>query len=124
MLFGGTQRYDANGGKYTKIKPGKKWGDIELCARYEYCNLNYQNISGGSAEAFTVGLNWWVNNNVKMQVNYQYNNNDRFANGKGKLFVGTDAAGNPTKDPNKVALPSGKGGVDYHMLAVRFEIDF
>ena len=126
LLFGGRQRYDANGAKYTKIKPGKKWGDVELCARYEFVDLNApeMNVFGGSAEAYTVGLNWWVNNNVKMQVNYQYNNNDRYANGKNKLNVGLDASGNPTKDFAKVVTPDGKAGVDYHMLAVRFEIDF
>jgi phosphate-selective porin OprO/OprP len=130
LLFGGTQRYDANGGKYTKIKPGKKWGDIELCARYEYCNLNdtrenaKEKVFGGSAEAYTVGLNYWVTNNVRMQLNYQYNNNDRYANGKNKLNVGLDSAGNPTKDYAKVVAPDGKAGVDYHMIALRFEVDF
>ena len=124
LLFGGHQRYDANGGKYTKVKPGQKWGDVELCARYEYCDLNDGAVYGGSAEAYTIGLNWWVNNNVKMQLNYQFNNNDRYANGKDKLNVGVDAAGNPVKDYKQVVSANGKAGVDYHMLAVRFEIDF
>ena len=126
LLFGGKQRYDANGGKYTKIKPGQKWGDIELCARYEFCDLNapQANVFGGSAEAYSLGLNYWVTNNVKMQLNYQFNNNDRYANGKNKLFVGTDADGKPTKDYAKVTEAAGKAGVDYHMVSVRFEIDF
>ena len=123
LLFGGHQRYDANGGKYTKVKPGKNWGDIELCARYEYCDLNDGNVYGGAAQAYTLGINYWVNNNVKFQVNYQFNDNDRYANGKGKLFVGKDATtGKPTKDFTKIA--DKKAGVDYHMLCVRFEIDF
>ena len=123
LLFGGHQRYDANGGKYTKVKPGKNWGDIELCARYEYCDLNDGNVYGGAAQAYTLGINYWVNNNVKFQVNYQFNDNDRYANGKGKLFVGNDATtGKPTKDFTKIA--DKKAGVDYHMLCVRFEIDF
>ena len=124
LLFGGNQRYDANGGKYTKIKPGKKWGDIELCARYEYCNLNSGMVFGGAAEAYALGINYWVTNNVKMQVNYQFNNNDRYANGKNKLFVGLDDKGEPTKDYAKVVTAKGKAGVDYHMISVRFEIDF
>ena len=126
LLFGGKQRYDANGGKYTKIKPGQKWGDVELCARYEFCDLNAPkaNVYGGSAEAYALGLNYWVTNNVKMQLNYQFNNNDRYANGKNKLYVGTDAEGKPTKDYAKVTEAAGKAGVDYHMVSVRFEIDF
>ena len=100
------------------------WGDIELCARYENCNLNFGNVYGGASEAYAIGLNYWVNDNVKMQLNYQYNNNDRYANGKGKLNVGLDSNGKPAKDYTKIATPTGKAGVDYHMLAFRFEIDF
>ena len=124
LLFGGKQRYDSNGGKYTKVERAHDWGDIELCARYENCNLNFGNVYGGASEAYALGLNFWVNENVKMQLNYQFNNNDRYANGKGKLNVGLDSNGKPTKDYTKVATPTGKAGVDYHMLAFRFEIDF
>ncbi|MBO4230633.1 MAG: hypothetical protein J5886_03040 [Bacteroidales bacterium] len=124
LLFGGKQRYDSNGGKYTKVERAHDWGDIELCARYENCNLNFGNVYGGASEAYALGLNFWVNENVKMQLNYQYNNNDRYANGKGKLNVGLDSNGKPAKDYTKIATPTGKAGVDYHMLAFRFEIDF
>ena len=125
LLFGGRQQYDSRGGKYTKVDRGSsKYGDVELCARYENCNLNFANVYGGAAEAYALGLNWYVNDNVKLVVNYQYNNNDRYANGKGKLNVGKDASGAPVKDYTKVVNPDGKAGVDYHMLAVRFEIDF
>ena len=46
------------------------------------------------------------------------------ANGKNKLNVGLDASGKPTKDYSKVVTADGKAGVDYHMVCVRFEIDF
>ncbi len=97
---------------------------MELAARYDYMNLNSRNIFGGAAESYTVGLNYYASKNVKVMVNYQYNNNDRYANGKGKLLVGHDASGNPTKDYKKVVESDGKAGVDYNMLSVRFEIDF
>ncbi len=124
LLFGGKQQYDSRGGKYTKVERGRKWGDLELCARYENVDLNDGNVYGGAAEAYTLGLNWHVNDNVKFVVNYQYNNNDRYANGKNKLNVGLDASGKPTKDYSKVVTADGKAGVDYHMVCVRFEIDF
>ena len=124
LLFGGKQRYDSNGGKYTKVERAHDWGDVELCARYETCNLNFGNVFGGASEAYTLGLNYWVNENVKMQLNYPFNNNDRYATGKGKLNVGLDSNGKPTKDFTKVATATGKAGVDYHMVAFRFEIDF
>lgn len=124
LLFGGQQNYDAYGAKYTRVDRGGKCGDIELCARYEYCNFNTANYYGGSAEAYTLGLNFYLSNNVKFVLNYQYNNNDRFANGKGKLFIGHDASGKPTKDYTKIVEAPGKGGVDYNMLAFRFEVAF
>lgn len=130
LLFGGKQRYDSKGAKYTRVLRGGKYGDVELCGRYEFCNLNdtrenaKAQVYGGCAEAYAVGLNWWVTNNVRMQLNYQFNNNDRYANGKNKLFVGLDSEGKPTKDYAKVVAEAGKAGVDYSMIALRFEVDF
>ena len=40
LLFGGHQNYDAGGAKYTRTNNGRKWGDIELCARVEYADTN------------------------------------------------------------------------------------
>lgn len=134
LLFGGSQNYDSNGAKYTRTTSDRKWGNLELTARYEYCDFNTGDlfsrdmkdvgIFGGSAEAVAVGLNYYPIKNVKIMLNYQYNNNDRYANAKGKNYVGYDLTGAPTKDPFKVVAPNGKGGVDYHMLALRFQVAF
>lgn len=124
LLFGGQQNYDAGGSKPTRINPAHKWGDLELAFRYEYCDFNTRDYFGGSAEAYTVGLNYYPQKNVKIVLNYQFNNNDRYANGKGKLFVGYDANGKPTKDFKAVVAPKGKAGVDYSMLALRFQVAF
>lgn len=124
LLFGGKQNYDSDGAKPTRIAPGKKWGDLELALRYEYCDFNTKDYFGGSAEAYTIGINYYPTKNIKLVLNYQFNNNDRYANGKGKLFVGYDSAGKPTKDYNKVVAPDGRAGVDYSMLAMRFQIAF
>lgn len=126
LLFGGNQRYDSNGAKFTRVQRGKKWGDIELCGRYEFINFNgLQSGPAGCAEAYALGLNFYVNNHVKFMVNYQFNNNDRYANGKGnKFFVGLDETGAPTKDYTKVVTANGKAGVDYSMMSFRMEIDF
>ncbi len=123
-LFGGRQRYDESGAKFTQPTRGRSWGDIELMARYDFIDLNDKTVYGGSGENYTFGINYYVNNNVKVVFNYQYTNNDRYANGKGKLFVGHDANGNPTKDYRAVVEGKGKAGVDYNMVGMRFEIDF
>lgn len=124
LLFGGRQNYNSNEGEFTQPRRGKDWGDIELLIRYEYINMNSLDIYGGSAQAYTVGLNYFVNNNVKLMLNYQYNDQDRYANGKGKLLTGYDAQGVPTKDFTKMVTPNGKAGVDFHMISLRFELDF
>ena len=134
LLFGGTQNYDADGAKYTRTTSEHKWGNLEIAFRYEYADFNTgklfsnkvadTNIFGGSGEAYTIGLNYYPTQNVKIVLNWQYNNNDRYANAKGKSYVGYDLNGKPTKDPNKVVAPNGKGGVDYQMLALRFQVAF
>ncbi len=134
LLFGGTQNYDSNGAKYTRTTSEHKWGNLEVAFRYEYADFNTgklfsnkvadTNIFGGSGEAYTIGLNYYPTQNVKIVLNWQYNNNDRYANAKGKSYVGYDLNGKPTKDPNKVVAPNGKGGVDYQMLALRFQVAF
>ncbi len=134
LLFGGTQNYDSNGAKYTRTTSEKKWGNLEIAFRYEYCdfntgklfsrNMSEVGIFGGSAEAYTVGLNYYPTKNVKFVINWQYNNNDRYANQKGKSYVGYDLNGKPTKNPDKVVAPDGKAGVDYQMVSVRFQVAF
>ncbi len=124
LLFGGRQNYDAGGAKYTRITPGRDWGDVELCARFDRLDLDSQGVYGGAANAWTAGLNYYVNPNIKMMVNYQYVTNNKYANGNGKLIVGHNAAGEPTTNPAEVDASKGSVGVGYNMLSCRFEVNF
>lgn len=124
LLFGGKQLYDKAQGEFNQPERGKKWGDVELALRYDYINMNDKDIFGGSAEGYTAGLNFYASRNFKFQINYSYVNHDRYASGKGKLYVGHDVEGNLTKNPSKVVESDGKAGNDYGMLGVRCEIDF
>lgn len=126
LLFGGKYNYNAADGEYTRITRGKKYGDLEVALRYDYVDANDMDagIYGGSAEGYTVGLNYHVNPNVKFMLNYSYNNHDRYANGKGKLYIGHDINGNLTKDPAAAVETKGNAGDDFGMLALRMEIDF
>lgn len=132
LLFGGKQNYDEGGAKYTRVNAGKEWGDIELCARVEYADFNISKYCmGGSAYAYSLGLNFHVTKNVKFVVNYQYNDNDVFANGKGKqdgtdkgkFYTGYDKDGNKTVYPGDMDMSKSKG-IDYHMIACRFQVAF
>jgi phosphate-selective porin OprO/OprP len=124
LLFGGQHRYDSGSGEFTQPSRGHKWGDVELLARYDYIDLNSENITGGSGQNYTLGATYYINNSVKFVLNYQYSKNDRYANGKNKLIVGHDASGVPTIDFKKVVEAKGKAGVHYNMLALRMEVDF
>lgn len=126
LLFGGKYNYNIEEGEFTQVARGKKWGDIELALRYDYLSLNsgMDKIMGGSGEGITFGLNYYANNNVKIMLNYAYLNHDRYASAKNKLFVGYDEAGKLTRNPRLVVDPDGKAGEKFHMLSIRFEVDF
>lgn len=126
LLFGGKYNYNTSEAEFTQPTRGKSWGDVELAFRYDYLSLNSEkgDIMGGAGEGYTFGINYHVNNNVKIMLNYAYLNHDRYANGKGKLFVGHDETGALTKDPEKVVESDGKAGEDYSMISIRFEVDF
>jgi phosphate-selective porin OprO and OprP len=126
LLFGGRQQYNTRDGEFTQPALGRGWGDVEVAARYEYIDLNSPNagITGGEAEAWTVGINFLPNNNVKFMLNYSLVNNDRFANGRGRLNVGTTEAGVPTSNPQLIVQKSGKAGEDYKVLALRVQVSF
>jgi phosphate-selective porin OprO/OprP len=126
LLFGGHYNYNVAEGEFTRLTRGKKYGELEVAFRYDYADANdfAAEVYGGSAEGYTAGLNYYFNPNVKFMMNYSYINNDRYANGKGKLYVGYDEQGNLTKDPALVTAPQGEGGDDFGFMSFRIEIDF
>ena len=69
---------------------GDSWGAWELTARYSNTDLNWNptraataatqaGINGGEERVFLIGLNWYLNNNVKLQVNDMIVKVDRFS---------------------------------------------
>jgi len=126
LLFGGRYNYNKADAEFTRLTRGRDGGELEVALRYDYVNANDfdAKIYGGSAEGYSFGLNYYFNPNVKVMMNYIYNNHDRYANGKGKLYVGHDSNGDLTKDPFQVVEPDGEGGDDFGMVSFRLEIDF
>ena len=83
---------------------------------------------------YALGLNYYPTENVKFMINYQFADNDVFANGKGEqdgtdktnknpYSTGYDADGNVTKFPAEAQKNGGKG-VDFHMISCRFQVAF
>ena len=133
MLFGGKQNYDEGGAKYTRCTRGKDWGDLELAVRVDQIDLNLNKYyMGGSAMQYALGLNYYPIENVKFMINYQFADNDEFANGKGEqngidttakkpYMTGYDKNNQPTMEPTEVV---GKKGIDFHMISCRFQVAF
>ena len=46
------------------------WGAWQVGLRYNYLNLNDKGINGGVLNDITLGLNWFLNPNMKLQFNY------------------------------------------------------
>jgi phosphate-selective porin OprO/OprP len=55
-------------------------GAWEIAARYSYVDLNSgsspNNIQGGMMNGFTLGLNWYLNNNLNIMLDWVYD--DRY----------------------------------------------
>lgn len=86
-LTGEQRKYNPESGAYGRITPANPmslknggWGAFELAARVSYMNLNSNftsgvvnstsAVDGGKATVYTLGLNWYPNNNVMFRVNY------------------------------------------------------
>ena len=83
IFTGETRPY--KGGIFKRVKPASKAGAWELVARIEEGDGNYGDIELGNtdATAYTIGLNWYANNNVRFGVNYtdgESNNSDADGN--------------------------------------------
>lgn len=54
------------------VKAG--WGAWQVAVRGSYGDLSDDDIQGGVGESVTLGLNWWWNQNARLQFNYIYGN--------------------------------------------------
>jgi phosphate-selective porin OprO/OprP len=98
-ITGQPRRYNAANGGFDAPKVDEpfslkrhKPGVWELAARYSELDLDYQpgaagaaagasSIRGGDQRIFTLGLNWYANNNVRFQADYQHEDVDRLSPG-------------------------------------------
>ena len=82
FLTGEHRDYEKKAGAFGRVVPhdnlGSKCGcgAWQLGARYSMVNLVDSGINGGQAEDVTLGLNWFLNPNMKIQSNYVYTMRD------------------------------------------------
>jgi phosphate-selective porin OprO/OprP len=46
------------------------WGAWQIAARWSYADLTDEDIDGGVGESLTLGVNWYWNQNARLQFNY------------------------------------------------------
>ena len=77
FLTGESRNYVARSASFDRVKPahnfdmkGGNWGAWELLAGYDKLNLNSGPITGGTATAGKLGVNWYLNPRVRIMTNY------------------------------------------------------
>jgi phosphate-selective porin OprO/OprP len=78
-LTGESRPYDRAAGVFGGIVPKRNfswhdggWGALELAARLSHANLNSGSLAGGKQTDLTLGLNWTLNPNSRVMLNYIY----------------------------------------------------
>jgi phosphate-selective porin OprO/OprP len=75
-LTGEHRRYKTSAGAWDRQRPthpvgsGGKLGAWEILARYSTVDLDDGPVRGGELSTFAVGLNWYPNSAVRLQLNY------------------------------------------------------
>lgn len=70
-LTGETRGYKAGSGAFAAIKPKGEGGAWEVVARYEDADIEIPGRSlNADLERMVLGVNWYVNKNVKFMLNY------------------------------------------------------
>lgn len=76
-VTGESRSYKAAKGAFGGIKPARPfdpsnggYGALELAARYSHLDLNDSSINGGEMNNVTFGVNWYLNNYMRLMANY------------------------------------------------------
>jgi len=77
VLTGENYKYDMKKANFKGVKPADPFslntggfGAWEIAGRYSQADFNDNGIVGGEQDIWTLGLNWYPNNNVRFMLNY------------------------------------------------------
>lgn len=70
VLTGESRTYDFENGTMGSVAPRSSCGALEALVRFSSVNLIDKNVYGGREHNTTLGLNWFVNDNVRLSFNY------------------------------------------------------
>lgn len=77
FLTGEHKPYSKSEGVFGRVMPKKNfnpdegdYGAWEVAARYSYIDLEDSAVNGGTMTSITAGINWYLNPNTRMMLNY------------------------------------------------------
>jgi len=70
LITGEERRYDDKQGRFEGVDPEGPYGAWELALRYSRVDLSDAEIQGGEQQDMTLGLNWYLNENLRFMANY------------------------------------------------------
>jgi phosphate-selective porin OprO/OprP len=107
LLTGESRRYDRGAGVFDGVSPkrrfewgGDGWGAWEVALRLSYVDLTDGTVSGGRQTDLTAGLNWYLNDDARVMLNYVY----------GRV---NDRANSPAVDDGRVNVLQARVAIDF-----------
>ncbi len=89
FLTGEHRQYKKSHGAFSRVKPRHNFslkegglGAWQLAARYSHLGLNDEDLRGGEEDNITLGLNWYLNPNMRLMLNYVIADVDRDFGGR------------------------------------------
>jgi phosphate-selective porin OprO/OprP len=85
FVTGESRLYKQRNAKFGRIQPLAEHGAVEVAARFSSLDLNDGEIEGGSGENLTLGVNWYLNRQIRLMANVIFVDNDEYADADGDV---------------------------------------
>jgi len=70
VVTGEHRPYDRKVGYARRVLPERRWGAVELIARYGEVDLTDRDLDGGVLEKWFAGVNWWASRRWRISLGY------------------------------------------------------